>query len=282
MKVVLIGADGRLGREVAASLQGRDIPFVSISSHDPVLESVKLLLHAFTFHGATQVINVLSQELFRGDDALAYKRSLLVTKNLAKACRSHDAVLIHLSDDGMFAGRKSGAYREKDRPDSTVARTARVLKAESYVRKRAPRHIVLRSGPLIASGGDNLFTRVIGQLEREPDLEYTDDKLCPTPASDIARVVVAMILQIDCGATPWGIYHYCSSDATTLYHFAEAVLALASQYGRIRGGGVQLRNAAGSGRHVILNCQQLLHTFGIKQRPWRAALPAVVAEYCRH
>ena len=40
MKAVVIGADCRLGRELAANLQGREIPFVSISSHDPVLESV--------------------------------------------------------------------------------------------------------------------------------------------------------------------------------------------------------------------------------------------------
>jgi hypothetical protein len=32
---------------------------------------------------------------------------------------------------------------------------------------------------------------------------------------------------------------------------------------------------------VILNCHRLLGAFGIKQRAWRAALPSVVAEYCR-
>jgi hypothetical protein len=37
----------------------------------------------------------------------------------------------------------------------------------------------------------------------------------------------------------------------------------------------------GKDRNVILNCHHILNTFGIKQRPWRAALPAVVAEYCR-
>ncbi len=132
MKTVIIGADCRLGLELAANLQGRDIPFVSISSRDPVLDSVKLLLHAFAYHGATQVVNALSHELFSGDDPAAYKRSLLVTKNLCKACRAHgEAALIHLSDDSMYAGRKSGAYREKDKPDSADPRVARVLKAES-------------------------------------------------------------------------------------------------------------------------------------------------------
>lgn len=281
MKAVIIGADCHLGRELAVSLQGREIPFVSISSHDPVLESVKLLLHAFAFHGATQVINVLSHELFNGEDPLAYKRSLLITKNLAKACRAHDAVLIHLADDGIYAGRRGGAYSEKDRTDSAHPRCARMLKAESYVRKRAPKHIVLRCGPLIAPNGSNVFTQLMHQLEGGGVLEFSEDKLCPTPAHDIARVVVAMILQLDCGASPWGTYNYCCSDVATHYKFAEAVLALATQYGRIRSASVQLQATPGTGRHLILNCQQILWTFGIKQRSWRSALPAVTAEYCR-
>lgn len=281
MKAVIIGADCRLGRELVASLQGREIPFVSISSHDPVLESVKLLLHAFSFHNATQVINVLSHELFHSEDPLAYKRSLLVTKNLAKACRGHDAVLIHLADDSMYAGRRGGAYNEKDRPDSAHPRGMRVLKAESYVRKRAPKHIVLRCGSLIASSGNTLFTQVMTQLEQGGTLGFSEDKFCPTPAYDVARVVAAMVLQLDCGASPWGIYNYCSSDVTTHFQFAEMVLALASQYGRIRSGSVELQPVPGAGRHMILNCHQILCTFGIKQRTWRSALPAVVAEYCR-
>jgi dTDP-4-dehydrorhamnose reductase len=282
MKTVIIGADCRLGHELAANLQGRDIPFVSISSRDPVLESVKLLLHAFAFHAATHVVNALSHELFHGDDPAAYKRSLLVVKNLCKACRAHDAALIHLSDDSVYAGRRGGAYREKDRPDSADPRAARVLKGESYVSKRVPKHIVLRCGPVFAPAGENLFTAIAGQLEKGRTLECTEDKLCPTPANDVARVVAAIILQLDCGATPWGTYHYCSSDAASLYNFAEAVIALASQYGRIRREDVSLIAVPAKERNVILNCHQLLNTFGIKQRPWRAALPAVVAEYCRH
>jgi len=281
VKAVIIGADCRLGLELAANLQGRDIPFVSISSRDPVLESVKLLQHAFRYHGATHIVNALSRELFLGEDANAYKRSLVVIKNLCTACRAHEASLIHLSDDGMFAGRKNGAYREKDKPDSADPRAARVLKGESYVTKRVPRHIVLRSGPLFAPTGDNLFTLLVQRLEKGHVLECTEDKVCPTPANDVARVVVAIILQLECGATPWGVYHYCSSDAASLYNFAEAVVALASQYGRIRRDSVRLQATASVDRNVILNCHKLLGTFGIKQRPWRAVLPAVVAEYCR-
>lgn len=262
-------------------MQGRDLPFVSISSKDPVLESSRLLEHSFKVHGATQVVNLLSCEWFAGDDPARIKKGLLLVKSLSNACRARNAALLHVSDDSMFAGRRSGAYREKDAPDRKNEHALHVLHAESHVIKRTPGHIVLRSGPLIASQGDNLFTRVMRQLERGEVVECPDDKICPTPAVDLARVIVAIILQLACGAQPWGAYHYCSSDATGLYHFAEAITALASQYGRIRRESVELRDMPGQERNVILNCHRLLGAFGIKQRAWRAALPSVVAEYCR-
>lgn len=281
MKVLVVGADHRLGLELAAGLQGRDIPFFSLGSQDKLLSDARALAAAVHAHGAGYVINALSADCFRTDDAAEHRRGLLLIKNLANVCRATQAVLIHVSDTSMFAGRRSGAYREKDRPDNTDARAKRVLKGESHVLRRVPRHIVLRSGPLVAATGDNLFTRVMRQLERGEALECSDDRVCPTPAADLARVVVGIILQLACGATPWGIYHYCSSDASSLYNFAEAVLALASQYGRIRRDTAQLSARPAQERNLILNCHQILGTFGIKQRPWRAALPAVVAEYCR-
>ena len=102
MKTVIIGADCRLGLELAANLQGRDIPFVSISSRDPVLDSVKLLQHAFAIHGATHVVNALSREWFQSEDLAAHKRALLLVKNLCKASQLQEAALIHLGGTTGF------------------------------------------------------------------------------------------------------------------------------------------------------------------------------------
>jgi dTDP-4-dehydrorhamnose reductase len=280
VKALIIGSDCVAGIELAANLQGRDIPFASLSSRDPALDSAKLLTQALHAQGISHVVNVLTRELFSRDDSAALKRGLVITTNLCKACRAQGAALIHLSDDRMFHGRKGGAYREKDKPDNANPLAQHVLKGERYVGKRVPRQIVLRCGPLVAPGGDNLLTVMFRRLEAGQRIECSTDKICPTPANDLARVVVALILQIDCGAESWGTYHYCSSDAVSLYNFAESVVAIASQFGRIDREKVKLEAQEGEGRNIILNCHQLLGAFGIQQRPWRAALPSIVAEYC--
>ena len=279
MKTIIVGSDLQLGMEFNAQLLARDIPLVSISGADAALDSMKLLLNALRVHQPMFVVNLLTRELFASGDPVQYKRAQQVTKNLAKACRSQGIVLIHLSDDAIFAGRKSGAYRERDKPDGKTALAKHMLKAESYVCRRALKHIVLRTGPVISSVGDNLFTKVFDRLRLGQHLQMSDDKICPTPASDVARVAVAMILQIGCGAEHWGVYHSACGDPASLYNFAEAIIATASQYGHVRREDVRLEQREAEGQHIILNCHKIFSTFGIKQRNWRQSLPVMIAEY---
>jgi dTDP-4-dehydrorhamnose reductase len=35
-------------------------------------------------------------------------------------------------------------------------------------------------------------------------------------------------------------------------------------------------------QHAVLACKKILHTFGIKPRAWRAALPALLDRFYRH
>lgn len=279
MKTIIVGSDLQLGMEFNAQLLSRDIPLVSISGSDAALDNIKLLLNAMRVHQPTFVVNLVTRELFASGDASQYKRALQVTKNLAKACRSQGVVLIHLSDDSVFAGRKSGAYRERDKPDSKSPLAKHMLKAESYVCRRALKHIVLRTGPVISATGDNLFTKVFDRLRLGQHLEMSDNKICPTPATDVARVAIAMILQIGCGAEHWGVYQSACGDPASLYNFAEAIIATASQYGHIRREDVRLDQREADGEHVILNCHKIFSTFGIKQRTWRQSLPVMIAEH---
>ena len=41
-------------------------------------------------------------------------------------------------------------------------------------------------------------------------------------------------------------------------------------------------DAAEEPQHAVLACKKILHTFGIKPRAWRAALPALLDRFYRH
>jgi dTDP-4-dehydrorhamnose reductase len=223
----------------------------------------------------------------RGLDAATIKRYRKVLVQLAEACSVADIPLLHLSSVLVFDGDKSAPYQEGDAEAPYDAVGESCLQLEEAVAANARRFVILRTASVFSSSGDNLLTQIIRLAEQRKTLVF-DPSLagCPTCADDVARVIIAIVLQLHCGADSWGIYHYTSSDVTSGYQFAEAVLAVASQFDReLHLEHVRLEErAVERPEHlqidpIVVACQKLLNTFGIKQRPWRSQLTFTVRNY---
>ena len=197
-------------------------------------------------------------------------------------CRAHDLPLLMLSHGGVFGSGSTQRYRESDIPEtnSTDNNPHKILCArESSLRAQLSRYIILRTGPLIAARGENMLTRLLQRIRAGGRVNVASaPRFCPTPQSDVARVICGIIEQLDCGAEPWGAYHYQSADATNCYEFAEAVLA-AGQYWNLEQ--TQLHNEPGAvcpDVLPLLHCQCIRDTFGIQQLSWRRAIPGLLKQ----
>jgi dTDP-4-dehydrorhamnose reductase len=192
-------------------------------------------------------------------------------------CNERDWIWLLLSDSRVFSPLHKRRFVETDAPAPSLPAGRQLLMRENYIADMIDRHIVLRVGPVIASGGDNLLTHVLQQFRAGGPVVVPDtQRFCPTPAADVARVIAAIHAQLDCGAVGWGAYHYESADPVTGYEFAEVVLAAAAQYWPVNGGSVALHSAAvdtAADVFPLLNCQRIRDTFGIQQLPWRKAIP---------
>lgn len=220
-------------------------------------------------------------------DAAVYKRCRKALTLLADACKAADIPLLHLSSVLVFDGDKSAPYQEGDAEAPFDAFGEAMLQLEEAVVAAGGRFVILRTSSIFSNTGDNLLTQIIRLAEQRKTLVF-DPSLngCPTCANDVARVIIAILLQLRCGADSWGIYHYTSSDVTSGYQFAEAVLAIASQFDReLHLEHVQLEErAVENPEHlqidpVVVACHKLLNTFGIKQRPWRSQLTFTVRNF---
>jgi dTDP-4-dehydrorhamnose reductase len=128
----------------------------------------------------------------------------------------------------------------------------------------------------------NALTRILGRLAE-------GDSLClgnslrgsPVVAEDAARVVSALADQLSTDADVWGIYHYCSSDVTNCYEFAESMLASATQYAEFQSGAVEMEKPGESTATLnrALDCAKIRHTFAIKQVGWRSFIADSVKNY---
>ena len=223
----------------------------------------------------------------RNADKVLIKRYRKSLAQLAETSNAQGVPLLQISSVLVFDGDKSAPYLEGDAEAPYDVTGEICLSLEEAVATNATRFIILRTASIFSSRGDNLLTQIIRFAEQRKTLVF-DPSLagCPTCANDIARVIIAIVMQLHCGADPWGIYHYTSSDITSGYQFAEAVLAIASQFDReLHLEQVKLEERAVEQPEqlqidpVVVSCQKLLNTFGVKQRPWRSQLTTTVRNY---
>ena len=227
------------------------------------------------------IVNAHSIELAGSPTGLD-KAHVKMVKTLCRAAKDSNSVFVHISSALVFNGARGKMFVESDRPKPRGSISRRLTELEQTVIKQLEQHIVLRSGWLFGAHGQGAFQSLLSGMERGAEIRFepTVDG-APTPAADVARVLFAMMQQVDCGAPCWGIYHYGSSDTTTGRDFSETVITMAAQYGKIDIERIRLVET-GPGeesrvpRHPILDCNKILNTFGIKQRPWRSAMTGIL------
>ncbi|NRB38334.1 MAG: sugar nucleotide-binding protein [Pseudomonadales bacterium] len=217
------------------------------------------------------------------DDDLRHYESVI--KLCAAFAKENKTPLVLLSTASVFAPGKLN-YNETDSSDSGLAQAKFYLRQEEYLQKHVRQHIILRTSWVYSADENNFLAAVVRSASANTLISFNSaGKGCPTSVHDVARVLIAILLQLDCGAQAWGLYHYASSDAAIGFQFVEAIVAQASQFDAnidARSLHFEHNDAEDSEFYfepIVLNCQKLLNTFGIHQKPWRALLAEVVKDY---
>lgn len=212
-------------------------------------------------------------------------RSLLLS--LAHQCAVQQCKMLYLADNQVFDGIKSSPYTEDDTfaPLNEFGKWS--LNLERELKKILDKLLVLRSGWVFSAHGDNYLTRLLTRAEQGEKLLFDSAaSASPSSAVDLARVMLAIIQQLSAGAPCHGTYHYCSAGISNGYQFCEALIAVAGQYTpELAEDKVRLAETHRDSDDalfvapVVLSCQKLLNSFGIKQRPWKAGLADIVKGY---
>ncbi len=145
-------------------------------------------------------------------------------ENLARACRNADAVLITISTDYVFDGRKEGFYTQRDQPRPISVYGRFKLDGERRAQTEHARTIVVRTGYIFGPGGKNFLSNVITRVARGEKLKAISDYWgTPTYGRDLAaRLRELAVLDLP------GVYHVVSSgDGATFETFTIEALRLA-------------------------------------------------------
>ena len=278
MSTLLIGARGQLGSDLAASLPnviGVDHEQFEITDETQVFHELRRLRPRTVIN--TAAYNLVDRAEL--EPSVAHRVNVDGPAFLAVACEEIGAKLVHFSTDYVFGGPSLGRARtEDDEPSPTGNYGRSKLRGELRVREAGASHLVIRTCGLYGRAatrakGNFVLTMLRLGATRDEVRVVADQRCTPTSTADLA-VAVRELLERDAS----GLLHVTNAGAMTWAEFATEIFRQAGLSTRV----IPITStefAAGrteptAERPVdsVLNCQRAEEKWGVKMRPWQAAL----------
>ena len=225
-KILVTGANGQLGRcikDAAASFP--DFEFVFVSKEELDIEDSDMLKDFFRKNHFSHCINTAAYtnvEKAESEKEKAFAINGEAVRNLAAICKENDVVLLHISTDYVFDGKKGSPYLETDTTNPINVYGASKLKGEQFIQEICDKFFIFRTSWLYSQYGHNFLKTVLKFAEEGKPLTITTEQTgTPTNANDLAKALLHIVAQ---DSTDYGVYHYNNYGETTWFGFAEEIL----------------------------------------------------------
>lgn len=226
-KILVTGANGQLGRcikDAAASFP--DFEFVFVSKEELDIEDSDMLKDFFRKNHFSHCINTAAYtnvEKAESEKEKAFAINGEAVRNLAAICKENDVVLLHISTDYVFDGKKGSPYLETDTTNPINVYGASKLKGEQFIQEICDKFFIFRTSWLYSQYGHNFLKTVLKFAEEGKPLTITTEQMgTPTNANDLAKALLQVIAQ---DLIDYGVYHYSNRGETTWFGFAKEILA---------------------------------------------------------
>lgn len=242
MRVLVTGAGGQLGRDVADALAGRvpvaglrddpatgrlgtrpacdvvaaDHARLDVADRDQVRAAVDALRPDVVVHAAAWT----AVDACESDPERAHAVNALGTRHVAEAARRCGAHVVYVSTDYVFDGTATRPYVEWDRPNPVSVYGRSKLGGELEL---GPEATVVRTSWVCGFHGANMVKTVLRLAGGDGPLRFVDDQRgSPTFTADLAGALAVL----GCERLP-GVFHVTNTGATSWFGFARAVLQAA-------------------------------------------------------
>lgn len=215
-------------------------------------------------------------------DAIGIEQIQQQLKQSLVIARQFDIPFVFLSNARVFESGREAAYSEAEVANALEDYGQSIWLMEQLVRDY-PQHIILRTGDLLGSVNDRVWISLSEVIQQQKTVDFCQYLgFAPTHYEDLARVLLAIMLQLPNQArSRFGTFHYTSAEVTSEQEFVQVLLSvLALRDKRYDDLEFAIADAADlDGGSAVLKCDKLLHTFGVKQRPWRTYLAQLSEVY---
>jgi len=273
--ILLTGARGQLGRELAAALRGAgdvvacDHATLDLADADRIVDVVR----------AVAPRTIVNAAAYTAVDRAERERDAAFAINgrapgiLAAEARRANAVLVHYSTDYVFDGEATTPYDEASSPRPVNVYGASKLEGERAIAASGAAAITLRTSWIYARHGQNFFTTMQKLAASRSEVRVVADQIgVPNWARALARATARLIRDAGPGlAERAGLYHLSAAGSTTWYAFASALL----QDQRVRVTPIATSDyptAARRPAYGVLDASHFARTFGFAIPDWQTLL----------
>ncbi|GAA0808936.1 dTDP-4-dehydrorhamnose reductase [Psychrobacter piscatorii] len=247
MNIILLGKDGQVGWELQRALQPLGKVF-ALSRHSNAnglcgdLSNYDTMFSLFTKISPDIVVNAAAYtavDKAESEQAEADIVNHLAVDNLAKLCKSHQALLVHYSTDYVFDGSGDIPWSEKDVscPINYYGKSKRA--GELALEESGVKFINFRTSWVYSTYGSNFIKTMLNLATDKTQLSIISDQVgSPTGASLIADVTAQVIryynLQnsIRCQELH-GHYHLAPTGFCSWFEYANFIFDNAKELGKV-------------------------------------------------
>ncbi len=227
IRILVTGSYGQLGKsiqEIAPSYKNLFFTFTSTATLNITdQEQVNAVFDADSFDYCINCAAFTEVETAEQFPEKAFAVNAIGVRNLALACKTKDVVLIHISTDYVFDGRKGEPYTSKDVTNPINQYGKSKLAGEEEIQKILTDYLIVRTSWLYSDFGKNFYKTILQKAKIESELYVTDAQTgCPTHARNLAKYILSMLLKPD--VIQFGISHFTDREVMTWYDFANRIL----------------------------------------------------------
>ncbi|MDQ3026482.1 MAG: dTDP-4-dehydrorhamnose reductase [Pseudomonadota bacterium] len=299
IRVLVTGARGQVGAEVARELDGRatvlayDRFTLDLAQPDQLAGRVRAARPDVIVNAAAYT----AVDAAEADVDRARAVNAIAPGVIAEEAKRANALLIHFSTDYVFDGRKAAPYIEADATNPLGAYGRTKLEGERAVAASGCRHLILRTSWVYGPHGKNFLLTMLRLGATRPELRVVDDQRgAPTSSRSLARLVRELLdrdgdmdaiqrAEVDQLGAASGLYHATADGTTTWFGFAAAIFDEAARQGRLVAPVPRLvpiatrdyPTPAKRPANSVLSSARLESAFGVRIPGWRRGLEETVS-----
>ena len=279
INLLVTGSSGQLGQCLKQLLlSATDISCYFAAREDLDITNGDEIQRFFSEHNFDYCINTAAYtnvEKAESEQKEAFLINAEGANSLAKACKKHNVVLLHISTDYVFDGMAKTPYQEQDPTNPLNVYGASKLKGEQHIVDAWNKHFIIRTSWLYSQYGHNFLNSMLEFAKQKKALTITtQQKGTPTNANELAQVLVTIIKT---GNARYGVYHFSNQGEATWYDFAKAIFKATGEIDTVNLAKTEhYATFAKRPAYSVLNCNKLKDTLGITYRNWEDSLKQII------